>query len=244
MKRFGLIGYPLSHSFSESYFKNKFKQQNLADCDYKNYEIAHLKELKEIIAKNQLQGLNVTIPYKVDVLEFVDEVSEEVLAIGAANTLKISENSIKAFNTDYLGFTESLEDLPFDPSKKVLILGSGGASKAAKFALKLKKMETIVVSRKSTENTISYQELDESILNSVSLIINTTPLGMYPNTDSYPDIPYNSLNANHFCYDLVYNPEMTTFLNKAKQQGAGVKNGLEMLILQAEASWRIWNEVN
>ena len=243
MKLFGLIGYPLSHSFSAGYFNKKFQNLALTDHEYRNFEIENIGQVKDILKLDHLAGINITIPYKTDILDYTNYLSPEVKAIGAANTLRILNGRIEAFNTDYLGFKNSLEGLPFDRKLKALILGTGGSSKAVAYALEEEKIEYDTVSRHPNNTQINYQSLVKSGLEPYSLIVNTTPLGMHPKIDDSPTIPYDEITSNHFCYDIVYNPEKTKFLEKAEKGNAGIKNGLEMLILQAEASWTIWSEV-
>ena len=243
MKHFGLIGFPLGHSFSKSYFENKFKIAGLKNHFYNNYPIRDLTGIRNLILSEGLTGFNVTIPYKTEILQYVDHISAEAEVIGAANTILIEKDQFYAFNTDYLGFKNSLEEIPFEKGKKALILGYGGAAKAIAYTLDQLSIDFIIVSRNPGNKQISYEFIDEKLLADTSLIINTSPLGMSPNKLSFPNIPYKHLNSNHFCYDLVYNPEETEFLRKASIQGAGIKNGLEMLILQAEESWKIWNKV-
>ncbi len=243
MKVFGLIGYPLEHSFSKSYFAEKFQKEERKNCQYKNFELFSLTDFPECIRENNPIGLNVTIPYKSEIIEYCDYLSEDVNAIGAANTLRINNGKIEAFNTDWIGFSESLKNISFDNKKMALILGSGGASKAIQYALIQMAIPFKVVSRHPENDQISYSELELSLLDSVSLIVNCSPVGMYPNIESCPEIPYNLLNSNHFCYDLVYNPERSVFLQKSEKQKAGIKNGMEMLILQAEEAWKIWQEI-
>lgn len=244
MKRLGLIGKSLKHSFSKSYFSNKFDKENITDISYDLHELTEISEFENLISSNPLLGLNVTIPYKTLVLDYVDELSTEVQDLQAANTLLIKDNKIKAFNTDIIGFEQSLVGLPIDSSKKALILGTGGAAKAVEYVLKKLDFQVQKISRKKSEMSLSYGEIDKNLMEETSLIVNTSPLGMYPETDSYPDIPYSLLTENHFCYDLVYNPETTEFLRKSEEQNAMVKNGLEMLVLQAEASWNIWKRAH
>lgn len=246
MKKFGLIGFPLSHSFSKKYFNDKFSKENLSGFSYENYPISSPEQINTLIAsESDLYGLNVTIPYKVPILGFVDELSEEVKEIGAANVLKISRFNntihIKAFNSDVSGFIDSIKPLIRNWNKPAIILGSGGASKAVNYGLKKMAIETITVSRSKTPDTITYSELTDEILNQSEIIVNTTSLGMYPDVMSSPDINYSVLNKSHLLYDLVYNPELTRFLEKGKEQGCTIINGLKMLHLQAEKSWEIWN---
>lgn len=242
MKKYGLIGKHLSHSFSLNYFNNKFKQEDLSNCNYANYEIKRSEDIPLFLAKSDCLGLNITIPYKESVLAFVNESTEQVDQIGACNTLKrIGDKVWRAYNTDVIGFRQSLEPLLNTKIKRALILGNGGAAKAVKYALKQMKIGYSLVSRDPNLG-LNYSDISEEIINEHLLIIHTTPLGMYPNTDSFPALPYHLISPNHLLYDLVYNPELSLFLQKGKERGASIKNGLEMLELQAEASWKIWNE--
>ncbi|QNL22043.1 shikimate dehydrogenase [Hyphobacterium sp. CCMP332] len=242
MRRFGLIGYPIKHSFSKSFFNRKFKSEGISDCTYENFETKKISDLYSIIEKYHLTGMNVTIPFKTEVLKYCDILSEEVKLTGAANTLKITKNKIKAFNTDWLGFTKSLEKTHFDKSKIALIIGSGGSSKAIQYALKQLSIDYKIISRNPKKTDLSYEQLNENLIKGASLIVNCSPLGAYPNTSECPNIPYHLLSSNHFCFDLVYNPEKTLFLLKSEKMGASIKNGMEMLILQAEESWKIWQD--
>lgn len=244
MRKFGLIGYPLSHSFSRSYFLKKFLEENITDCEYLNFPITEISELPLIISRNQeLYGLNVTIPYKEQVIAYLHETDPDAGKVGAVNTIKINRKGntyfLKGFNTDIYGFTTALEEILTTKPGKALILGTGGASKAIAYSLKKMNISYQFVSRK--KGNLTYNDIDKVIINEHKLIINTTPLGMYPDTDSYPDIPYHFLNQEHILFDLVYNPSMTLFLSKGKEQGASISNGLRMLYLQAERSWEIWN---
>ncbi|MDE6537804.1 MAG: shikimate dehydrogenase [Muribaculaceae bacterium] len=245
MRNFGLIGFPLGHSFSKRYFTEKFKSQNI-DAHYELYPLAEISLLSELLDKvENLCGLNVTIPYKQDVFTFLNDIDESAKEIGAVNTIKISNiggvKKLKGFNTDYIGFTETLLPLLRPDIKKGLVLGTGGASKAVVYALKSLGITPTLVSRISGNGILSYSELTPEIMEDNLLIVNTTPLGMYPNVATAPEIPYSLLGPNHICYDLVYNPELTTFMRKSMEQGATVKNGLDMLYGQAEAAWEIWN---
>jgi shikimate dehydrogenase len=246
---FGLIGYPLSHSFSKKYFTEKFAQEGIQNASYELYPLKDIKELLELLKTKNLVGLNVTIPYKLDVLPFLDELDETTSArIGAVNTIKIyPDGSTKGFNTDYYGFKNSLEewiDHRGDGVKqlKALVLGNGGAAKAVLAALSDLNTPYQVVSRQRSATTISYDDLDEDMMATHRLIVNTTPLGMAPNYESAPPIPYELLTPGHYLYDLVYNPEETLFLKKGAEKGAATLNGLKMLYLQAEKSWSFWNE--
>lgn len=248
MKRFGLIGYPLGHSFSKKYFTEKFEKENITDCEYELYPLESLDELPNLIKSVKgLKGLNVTIPYKEQVLKFLDEIDPKAEQIGAVNIVKIQGKKLIGFNTDYIGFKESLiKFIGSNPMpEKALILGTGGASKAVKVVLKDLNIDYNIVSRNPIEDQISYDSLNTSIpqhLNTHKLIINTTPLGMAPKTESLPDLPYQLLTTDHFLYDLVYNPMKTAFMQKGIDDHCWVKNGLEMLYGQAEAAWKIWND--
>ncbi len=242
MRRFGLLGYPLSHSFSQKYFTEKFAQLGLLDCVYENYSFADISEMKKVInTQKDLCGFNITIPHKKAVLGFLDEMNDVVKQIGACNCVSIKNGKRTGYNTDVVGFEQSL--LPFlkPHHTKALILGTGGASAAVEFVLKNRGMEVQYVSREKKTTTIGYDELDEAMMFSHHLIVNCTPLGMYPNVEDCPDIPYQFLSSQHHLYDLIYNPIETKFLEKGRLQGATMQNGQEMLVLQAEESWRIWN---
>ncbi len=247
MKLYGLIGYPLSHSFSKGYFTNKFEKEKIVDSKYENFPIDEIDKVLDIIhTYDELIGLNVTIPYKEQVIKFLDEMDAAVNDIGAVNTIKIIRESkkilLKGYNTDVFGFKNSLEPLLEKKKYNALILGTGGASKAIKYILNQLNIEYISASiEELKENEIRYEEIDEYMIKERHLIINATPLGTYPNIDSCPDIPYENLTPEHILFDLVYNPEETLFLKNGKQQGTKIKNGLEMLHLQAEKSYEIWN---
>jgi len=247
MKKFGLIGYPLTHSFSKRYFTEKFEKENI-DSAYENFEIDNINKFTEIIANNpELVGLNVTIPYKEQVISFLDELNESAKEIGAVNTVKIARSGsnihLKGFNTDTYGFETSLKPLLKEQHKKALILGTGGASKALKYVLKKLGIEFISASiEELKDNEIRYEDIDEKMMNDRLLIINATPLGTYPKTEAFPNIPYQFITDKHLLFDLVYNPEVTQFMAKGLQKGAAVKNGYEMLLNQAIKSYEIWNE--
>ncbi|QYS86123.1 shikimate dehydrogenase [Flavobacterium oreochromis] len=245
MKKLGLLGRNISYSFSKNYFKDKFQNESLTSFfSYDNYDIQKIDEFKNIIINEpNLIGLNVTIPYKEEIIPLLDRLSETAKYIGAVNTIKInSKKELIGDNTDFYGFQESLIPLLCDHHKKALILGTGGASKSIAYALKNLGIEYLFVSRKQSLNTISYNELNASIITEYNIIINCTPLGTYPNIKDCPSIPYEFITSNHLVYDLIYNPEKTTFLIKAKEKGAIIKNGYEMLVLQAEKAWEIWNQ--
>lgn len=246
MKKYGLIGYPLTHSFSKRFFADKFETEKI-ESTYENFEINSIQKFPDIIKNNpEVIGLNVTIPYKEQVIPFLDELNDSAREIGAVNTVKIirsnSEVYLKGFNTDTFGFENSLKPLLKSYHKKALILGTGGASKAIKYVLKKLGIEFISASiEKLKENEIRYEEIDEKMMAERLLIINATPLGTYPKTEIFPPIPYEYITNKHLLFDLVYNPEITQFMAKGKANGATVKNGYEMLLGQALKSYEIWN---
>lgn len=239
---YGLIGYPLSHSFSPRFFEEKFKRENMNET-YRLFPIEHIEQIKDILESNpDLVGLNVTIPYKETVIPLLDTVDADAKKIGAVNCIKIENGKLKGFNTDWIGFSETLKPLLQEHHKHALILGTGGASKAVAYALSQLGISFQFVSRRKTEDEfLHYEDLNTHIMNQNLIIINTTPLGMMPQVDTSPDIPYTLLSNQHVLYDLVYNPAETLFLSKGKQQGAGIKNGYDMLVAQAEVSWNLWN---
>jgi len=244
-KTYGLIGYPLTHSFSKKYFTEKFKKEGIENVNYELFEIKSIDQLPGILEKHKPLGLNVTIPYKEQVLQFVQHYDTSAEQVGVANVLKIKDGMVTAFNSDYYGFMESLIAWKKNLPTKALILGSGGASKAVIAVLNHLKIAYTVVSRNPIHsNEIDYITLknEVNIFRNSPLIINCTPLGMYPNLSTCPDLPYELLTSDHLLYDLVYNPEVTEFMKRGSEHGAKVKNGLEMLILQAEKSWEIWNQ--
>ena len=246
MKKIGLIGYPLTHSFSKTYFTNKFDEEKLSDeyC-YENFPIDKIEDLPALIKNNpDLIGLNVTIPYKESVVKYMDILDVESSIMLAVNTIRIQQDGkLKGCNTDFTGFRDTLEDFLIKNggySEKALILGTGGASKAVAFALEVLHIPYQLVSRTKGKNRITYEAISEALINESDLIINTTPLGMYPAIDSCPNIAYHCLTKNHRLYDLVYNPAESLFLKNGKKQGAAILNGLPMLHAQAEAAWQIW----
>ena len=247
MRKFGLIGYPLSHSFSKKYFTEKFEKEGITDAQYELYSLESIDQLPQLLAREpSLVGLNVTIPYKEQVIPFLDELDPKAEAIGAVNTIVIKEGKLKGYNTDYYGFKNSLVKLvgALTMPEKALILGTGGASKAIKACLEDLGIDFQFVSRNASESNLTYEDLNASTLKHIStstLIINTTPLGTAPNTEALPDLPYKQLTHNHYLYDLVYNPLITAFMQKGIDAKCWVKNGLEMLHGQAEKSWKIWN---
>lgn len=244
-KLFGLLGKNISYSFSRGYFSEKFTKLNLEEYKYVNFDLQHIKDFSSVVEENKnLKGMNVTIPYKVDVIPFLDNLDKTAKAIGAVNTIKFTkEGSLKGYNTDVFGFENSLIPLLKKHHKKALILGTGGASKAIAYALNKNDIKFKFVSRNPKEtNQISYESLSEEVLKEYTIIINSTPLGTSPDIEKCPNIPYQFITSKHILYDLIYNPDVTTFLSKGKEKGATIKNGLEMLKLQAEESWRIWND--
>jgi len=243
---FGLLGRNISYSFSRGYFTEKFQKLQLKNHSYLNFDIQSCNDFPLIIAsENDLKGINVTIPYKQEIIPFLDELDETAKQIGAVNTIKISKNkSLKGYNSDVVGFEKSIKPLIKTHHQKALILGTGGASKAVAFVFKKNNISYQFVSRNpSSIQEISYKNLTQEIIQSHTIIVNCSPLGTSPNIEKYPDIPYQFLNEHHLLYDLIYNPEETVFLSKGKKHGATIKNGLEMLQLQAEESWRIWNDL-
>jgi shikimate dehydrogenase len=242
MKRFALIGNPLTHSFSKSYFQSKFEREGIEDVTYENIEITSEEELKNLLAQKLYDGFNITIPWKEAVLKLADEVSDECLAIQSANVLKLTDVGYKAYNTDYIGFQETLKPLLKPYHTSALILGSGGSSKAIAYVLQLLDIDYQIATREETnEGLINYGDIRTIDVRNATIIINTTPLGMSPNINAFPAIPYEGIDKFHLAYDLIYNPAETQFLKKANLQGAMTKNGYDMLIRQAEESWKIWN---
>jgi len=249
MRKFGLIGYPLGHSFSKNYFAEKFARQNILDCLYENYPIETLELLPKLITDNpELCGLNVTIPFKTEILSYTDFRDPVVDEIGACNVLKIKriKNNIYiyGFNSDVTGIMESLLPFVTDKVKTALVLGTGGSSRAVLWILKKMGLEVTLVSRKRIPGILIYQDINQELLYRTDLIINTTPLGMSPEISSRPDIDYNLLNDRHILFDLVYNPELTSFLRAGKERGCKIITGLKMLYSQAERSWEIWNNID
>lgn len=247
MDKYGLIGYPLGHSFSIGYFNEKFQNEDI-DAEYVNFEIPTIENLPEILTSNpNLKGLNVTIPYKEKVISYLDTLSPEARAIGAVNVIRITHKGrktiLKGYNSDVIGFTQSIE--PMIESrlhKKALILGTGGASKAINYGLKSLGLETQFVSRTPKPGVITYEDVTPEVVKEYNVIVNCTPCGMYPKVDSCPNLPYEAMDTRTILYDLIYNPDQTLFMKRGAQYGANVKNGLEMLLLQAFASWEFWHE--
>ena len=245
MKKYGLIGYPLGHSFSMGYFNEKFKNEAI-NAVYENFEIPDIQDITTVIGSNpDLAGFNVTIPYKEKVMDYLDYIAPEAAEIGAVNVVKVTHNGehavLKGFNSDVVGFVNSIKPLLRPLHKKALVLGTGGASKAVEYGLRKLGLETIKVSRTEKDNTITYGQVTPELLSEYKVIVNCTPCGMAPHFDECPNLPYDSIDDSFLLYDLIYNPEETLFLRKGKEKDATVKNGLEMLLLQAEEGWNIWN---
>lgn len=238
MKKFGLIGNPLAHSFSEKFFTDKFKRQSIKDCSYKLFPLLRIDQLPALLEREHLQGFNVTIPYKESVLSYLSELSNEAKQIGAVNCVRIENEKLIGHNTDVFGFEVSISQWLNKPIKQALILGNGGSAKAVKFVLKRLEIPFEIVSR---SGALNYTNLHTSLVHDSHLIINTTPLGMTPQTEAFPNIAYEAIGSQHFVFDLIYNPSETPFLRKCKLAGASIKNGAEMLKLQAEKSWEIWS---
>jgi shikimate dehydrogenase len=244
MKLFGLIGYPLGHSFSKKYFDKKFVEENLNDCSFELFPIKQINEFQKLVADNSiLKGLAVTIPYKQSVLPFIHYVTVAAKDIGAVNCIKFTDGNLTGHNTDVVGFEKSLVPLLKPHHTKALVLGTGGSSKAVQYVLKQLKIDFLLVSRDKSNipNCITYDDIDEKIISEYSIIINCSPVGMTPIEHVAPAIPYNLLLANHLLYDLIYAPEKTLFLQKGESYGCTIKNGFEMLVIQAEENWKIWN---
>lgn len=242
MRKFGLIGKNIDYSFSRKYFAQKFKDESI-DATYVNFDCESTDEVKKLFSSNQgCSGFNVTIPYKRDVISLMDKTNKHAEAIGAVNTIKcLEDGKLKGFNTDYIGFKESIKPLLTKQDQGALILGTGGASKAIGYAFELLDISHKYVSRTPQNGHLAYEDINPVVLSKYSIIVNCSPIGTFPKVDEAPRLPYHFLGAQHLLYDLVYNPKETLFLKKGKQQGARICNGLEMLKLQAEASWRIWN---
>lgn len=247
MQKYGLLGYPLGHSFSKTFFNQKFESEKI-DAEYINFEIPSIKEIKNVLKENpELKGLNVTIPYKEQVIPFLDDIDEDARQIGAINVIKITKGlfgikRLKGYNSDVIGFKRSIEPLLNVSHRKALILGTGGAAKAVFQGLKQLGVGATMVSRSEKEFCITYNQITPKIMSQYTVIVNATPVGMFPNVDACPDIPYDLLTPDHLLYDLLYNPDETLFMKKGKEKGAVVKNGLEMLLLQAFAAWEIWQK--
>lgn len=244
MKRlYGLIGYPLTHSFSKKYFTQKFEKEGLTDCFFELFPLEQIEQFNSLPTQNsRLMGLAVTIPHKQAIIPFLDELSEEALQIGAVNCIKFTGGKLIGYNTDALGFKKSIAPLLLPHHKKALVLGTGGASKAVTYILQQLQIAYLLVSRKPSKSAIGYNDITADLLNQYPLIINCTPVGMTPNENEQPSIPYQFITPQHLCYDLIYKPAISNFLSLAKARGATIKNGFEMLCLQAEENWTIWNQ--
>ena len=244
MDKYGLIGYPLGHSFSIGYHNQRFADEGI-NAKYVNFEIPNIEQLIEVLSQNpDLKGLNVTIPYKEKVLPYLDYISPEARAIGAVNVIRVihegSRIVLRGYNSDVIGFVQSIEPMLESYHKKALVLGTGGGSKAVAYALKSLGIEPVMVSRYERPGTIQYESITPDVVHEYNVIVNCTPLGMFPKTDTCPTLPYEALDERNVLYDLIYNPDETLFMKKGAAQGAAVKNGLEMLLLQAFASWEFW----
>jgi shikimate dehydrogenase len=243
MRKFGLIGFPLGHSFSVKYFREKFQRAAVTDCTYSNFELASITDLTDILKDPELKGLNVTIPYKESVIPFLHKKDPVVEEIGACNCIRIERGQLSGYNTDVSGFEKSVAEKLTVMDQRALILGTGGSSKAVAWVLRKKGIKFLFVSRKKSgaADQIIYMDLNREIMDTHSLIINCTPLGMTPNTSDYPPIPYEYVGPQHYLFDLIYNPAKTLFMEKGELAGARIKNGADMLAIQAETSWAIWN---
>ncbi len=246
MRKYGLIGYPLNYSFSKTYFMEKFRKEKIEDVEYLNFPLEKVDDFVALCKGDSLiRGFNVTIPYKESIIKHLDALSDAAREIKAVNTIcyckKSANTALVGHNTDVTGFRRSLKENIKESPQRAIVLGTGGSSKAVRYVLEELNTKIILVSSSGKQGAISYNELTKELLDSVSLVVNTTPLGMYPNVDQSPDIPYKYLNDKHLLFDLVYNPEETLFLKKGKKQNAKTVNGYDMLIYQAEASWDIWN---
>jgi shikimate dehydrogenase len=243
-RQYGLIGKNISYSFSKKYFTEKFALGNLVDCSYENFDLQAIEEFPALITNNsELKGLNITIPYKETIIPYLDKLSKNAAQIGAVNVIRFTKKGkLKGYNSDYYGFMKSLQPLLQPHHKKALILGTGGAAKAVAFALDQLGILYTYVSRSAKEGMIDYDRINATTFDNYHIIINCTPLGTSPDTKAFPPIPYNFFTEKHIAFDLIYNPEETQFLKKAKKKGAIIKNGYEMLVLQAEKAWKIWNK--
>lgn len=243
MKLYGLIGYPLSHSFSKKFFDGKFEKENIADCEFQNFEIPQVQEILNIIQQNPaLQGFAITIPYKQTILSLLHQTTNAVQQMQACNCVKIVNQQLIGFNTDVVGFEKSFAPKLQPHHTKALVLGTGGAAQAVLYTLQKLNIAYTIVSRNAGQNILSYNQLSKNILEQHTVIINCTPLGTYPKIEDCPNIPYQYLTPQHYLFDLVYNPPKTKFLALGEAQGATIKNGMDMLTIQAEENWKIWNE--
>ena len=243
IRLYGLIGYPLTHSFSQRYFTAKFQRENITGCRFENFSLENIDQLKNVLQQPHLRGFAVTIPYKKKVLRFLDDAEDNVKLMQACNCVRIENGKLRGYNTDVIGFEESFKPLLQPHHTHALILGTGGAAHAVEFVLQKLGIAYSFVSRmpKAIRSTLSYDALTEKLMQQYTVIINTTPLGTYPDVDTYPPIPYHWLTEKHYLFDLVYNPEKTLFLTKGEQRNTLIKNGYDMLVIQAEENWKIWN---
>jgi len=239
--RFGLVGKDISYSFSQGYFSEKFDKLGLSNYSYENFDLPNISNFKELPNQKNLKGLNVTIPYKEQVIPYLDDLDQEAKTIGAVNTIKFTKNGLKGFNTDAYGFKKSITPNIRKHHKKSLILGTGGASKAIAYVFDTIGIDYIYVSRNPSRTQLRYNDLDESVCNEYKIIVNCSPVGTHPNIKEKPNIPYQLLTSNHLLFDLIYNPSKTAFLKEGEQKGATIQNGYKMLELQAEKAWEIWN---
>ncbi len=243
MRKFGLIGYPLSHSFSEGYFKKKFLRENILDAEYQNYPLEKIEDFLTLVHEHKdLLGLNVTTPYKESIIPYLSELDETAKVIGAVNTIKITDGKLIGYNTDAWGFAKSLLSMAHVDMKTALIIGDGGAAKAVKYVLDKIGIQYQTVNRTKKENALTFEELSNELIANTRLFVQTTPVGMFPNVNEMPPIPMDAINSKHKGFDLIYNPEETLFLKLMRERGAKTKNGLEMLQAQAEEAWKIWQK--
>jgi shikimate dehydrogenase len=245
VRKFGLIGFPLGHSFSKKYFTEKFSREQITDCLYDNYPITSIDQLPELILDENLEGINVTIPYKTAVIKYLDKIDPEADAIGAVNVIRIKKTrnrtEMHGFNSDITGIRNTLLPVITPSVRNALVLGTGGSSKSVCYVLKELNVHYTLISRKRKSGCLTYNDIDSEMIRNTQLIINTTPLGMHPDTESKPDLNYDLLDNSHILFDLVYNPEITSFLKKGEERGCTILTGLKMLYSQAERSWEIWN---
>jgi len=241
---YGLIGYPLGHSFSKEYFSKKFRKENIAGCIFENYPLASINALQDLLMQTpSLKGFSVTIPYKEKIIPFLNEITPKAQSAGSVNCVRISDNKLLGFNTDVVGFEKSIRPLLTLKNNQALVLGTGGASKSVQFVLNKLNIDFRIVSRNPLIfNHLSYSQLDATIMTQYNIIINCTPVGMFPNVNDCPEIPYSLITSSHILFDLVYNPDPSLFLKHGKSRGAVIKSGMEMLEIQAEESWKIWNQ--
>lgn len=248
MKKFGLFGFPLGHSFSKKFFTEKFEREGLADCVYENFETQNIYDLKKIVMENpDLVGLNVTIPFKQDIIPMLDNLDDISQRIGAVNCIKVvrmegGRFELHGFNTDAWGFELAIRPILRPHHRRALILGTGGSAKAVSYVFRKLNIEHFFVTREESRFHYCYADLNENAMKAFQVIVNTTPLGMYPDVNTFPNIPYQFLTHKHLCFDLIYNPAQTRFLEKSKDSGAFIHNGFRMLRLQAEKAWEIWNQ--